>query len=128
MLVRLEHCHICQCMMFTDKSKSISLSLLLECQPDSELDNGDDAVDHEVDICSKCNTNITKQKWPTLAPDNGLEADSVPPILAFLTASCVSMGGPGGALAPLLQLNNCHHSKAQLFFFFSFSGYSLFHV
>ena len=52
-LVRLEHCHICQCMMFTDKSKSISLSLLLQCQPDSELDNGDDAVDHEVDICSK---------------------------------------------------------------------------
>ena len=86
MLVRLEHCHICQCMMFTDKSKSISLSLLLECQPDSELDNGDDAVDHEVDICSKCNTNITKQKWPTLAPDNGLEADSIPPILASLTA------------------------------------------
>ena len=86
MLVRLEHCHICQCMMFIDKSKSISLSLLLECQPDSELDNGDDAVDHEVDICSKCNTNITKQKWPTLAPDNGLEADSIPPILASLTA------------------------------------------
>ena len=85
-LVRLEHCHICQCMMFTDKSKSISLSLLLECQPDSELDNGDDAVDHEVDICSKCNTNITKQKWPILAPDNGLEADSIPPILASLTA------------------------------------------
>ena len=52
-IVRLEHCHICQCMMFTDKSKSKSLSLLLECQPDSELDHGDDAVDHEVDICSK---------------------------------------------------------------------------
>ena len=47
--------------MFTDKSKSISLSLLFECQPDSELDNGDDDVDHEVDICSKCNTNYYKR-------------------------------------------------------------------
>ena len=73
--------------MFTEKSKSISLSLLLECQPDGELDNSDDAVDHEVDIFSKCNTNITKQKWPTLAPHNGLEADSIPPILASFTTA-----------------------------------------
>ena len=88
-IVRLENCHNCQCKMFTDKPRSISLSFLLECQPDSELDNGDDAVDHEVDICTKCNTNITKQKWPTLAPDNGLEADSIPHILVYLTADDV---------------------------------------
>ena len=29
---------------------------------------------------------MLQMKWPTLAPDNGLEADSIPPILASLTA------------------------------------------
>ena len=76
----LVHCHVCSCLIFADKAKSLSSTILNELSDTYTQSTTDTVV-----LCSKCNTQILKQQWPSWAADNALSPDNIPLQLASLS-------------------------------------------
>ena len=86
LLISLEHCAVCHSLAFTDKTKKVSNTTLLEICPEFQPEHATDSV-----LCSKCKTQTSKGLWPSWATNNCLIPDNIPIELAALSSDEVRL-------------------------------------
>ena len=103
-LPKCQICHICNCVMFTDKAKTVSCTSLIEACP-SEIPNEPE----KFMLCSKCHTQVMKKQWQSRAADNGLAPDDILTGFASLSSDEVRTIIPHMAIKPYLILIMTDH-------------------
>ena len=61
----LDYCIVCNCLVFADKVKIIHDCVLNEVSQLNNVQFYSTCITGLVKLCSKCNTQITKQQWPS---------------------------------------------------------------
>ena len=80
--IPLDCCCVCQRLVYSDKTKKVSSTILAEVCPTNSFN---DPVT-VMTLCSKCDTQIAKSQWPSWASTNDLSPDDIPIQLAMLTS------------------------------------------
>ncbi len=88
LLIQLEHCAVCNCIAFTDKTKKVSNTTLLGICPEFQPQ-----PQHTTDsvLCSKCKTQTSKGSWPSWVTNNHLSPDDIPIELASLSSDQIRL-------------------------------------
>ena len=82
LLTPLDHCRLCHCLMFSDRAKQVSNSVLTDICP---IALPPDVCVETVVVCSKCYSQLSKSAWPCTSFTNNLLPDEIPAELAILT-------------------------------------------